>query len=112
MRPLIFLFVLFLAAEAYLPFRATHLLGQGCYWLPRLSVGSVELSSGKPSVQDRKDQTACFVNRGLKSRQPFLYEIRRSWPSKRQLAAMDRKNHDRSFLAALPADDIKGGNTR
>lgn len=113
MRPLAVLFVLFLAAEAYLPFSATHLLGRGCYWLPRYSLGSITLSTGTPSVQDRRDQAACFVRRGLKSRTPFLYEFRRSWPSKRQLAAMDRKNRDdRAFFAALPADDVQGRDPR
>lgn len=113
MRPLTAILIaggLYMVAEAWLPFSATHRLGEGCYWAPVASLGRLKLETGQPTIEDRRAQMRCFVGRGLKSRSLFLYRIDRRWPSKRRLTALERSlRDDRSFLAALPADHVSGG---
>jgi hypothetical protein len=55
-------------------------------------------------MADKDRQRACFVGRGLKDVNGFLWDIRDHWPSKRELRKLEAKNARRY---SLPAEGSK-----
>lgn len=74
-------------AEPHIPYSATHVLGQGCYWSQRASWATYGRAT--PDTAAARAEWACLQARGAKAPGPIpkLNQIVRKFPSEAQLAA-------------------------